>query len=126
MGYLTFCIPRIFNPNSRDYVTYLLQIEPASLSTHLITLCSEFYTLQCSNISPLTVTEEPVQSKQCEKAESFPSQCNNCLTRYDKQYGDSVNGINKDVEFTTLTDYCCPVCEAPKEEFSLIQPMHFD
>ena len=113
---------RDFNPNSKDYITYLHQIESTALSTHLITLCAEFYTLQCSNISPLTAIEKtPSQNHRTEVY-----QCNNCLTRYDKSYGDEVNKIEKDVEFITLTNnYCCPVCEAPKEEFSLIQSIAF-
>ena len=48
-------------------------------------------------------------------------QCNNCLTRYDKVYGDYVNNIDKQVDFTELANYQCPVCEAPKDEFSLIE-----
>jgi rubredoxin len=47
-------------------------------------------------------------------------QCNCCLTRYDKAYGDPVNNIEKGTEFTSLTDYVCPVCEAPMSEFSLV------
>lgn len=108
---------RGFNPNSKDYVTYLQQIKPTELSNHLIELCAEFYTIQSSNITQATVTEEG--GSKHEKTEIY--QCNNCLTRYDKQYGDSVNNINKDVEFTALTDYSCPICEAPKEDFSLVE-----
>lgn len=105
-----------FNPNSKNYVTYLQQIGTAELGTHLIELCAVFYTTQSNNITQATLTEEV----SIQRRETEIYQCNNCLTRYDKQYGDSVNSIRKDVEFTTLIDYCCPVCEAPKSEFSLI------
>ena len=107
---------RDFNPNSKDYVTYLQQINSAELGARLIELCAEFYTIQSNSIVQATVTEEVGPKHQ----ETEIYQCNNCLTRYDKQYGDSVNSINKDVEFAALKDYCCPVCEAPKNEFSLI------
>ena len=108
-----------FNPNSKDYVTYLQSIESGSLSQNLISLCNDFYNLQSSNISfqPDLHTDDAVIT--LEKKEVY--QCNNCLTRYDKVYGDSVNAIEKDIEFDTLADYCCPVCEAPKSEFSLVE-----
>ncbi|HZX58156.1 MAG TPA: rubredoxin, partial [Mucilaginibacter sp.] len=108
---------RDFNPNSKDYVTYLQQIKPSELSAHLITLCTEFYTIQSNNTLPLEVAEET--SPQYHKTAVY--QCNHCLTRYDKVYGDCVNEIDKEIDFEELTDYSCPVCEAPKNEFSLIE-----
>ncbi|MFD2148025.1 rubredoxin [Mucilaginibacter antarcticus] len=48
-------------------------------------------------------------------------ECKCCLTRYDERYGDPQNDIEKGTPFDTLTDYCCPVCEAPVVEFSLIE-----
>jgi rubredoxin len=106
-----------FNPNSKDYVIYLRQIKPAELSKHLVGLCAEFYMSQSSYMPQTTVMEEAGPKLQ----ETEIYQCNNCLTRYDKHYGDFINNISKDVEFTTLSDYCCPVCEAPKEDFSLVE-----
>ena len=45
-------------------------------------------------------------------------QCKVCFTIYDERFGDSVNNIAVGVKFTDLPkDYCCPVCEAAKEEF---------
>jgi len=111
---------RDFNPNSKDYITYLEQIKPAELHTHLIKLCGEFYSRQSGNISltnPAYIGEET--GVQHEETEIY--QCSNCLTRYDKIYGDCVNEIDKNVDFKELTGYKCPVCEAPKSEFSLIQ-----
>ena len=107
---------RDFNPNSKDYVTYFHRIDPAELGSHLIELCTVFYNRQSDNIAQVMVPEA-VSSPQS-KTEVY--QCNNCLTRYDKRYGDCLNGINKNVEFATITDYNCPVCEAPKNEFSLL------
>jgi rubredoxin len=107
---------RDFNPNSKDYVTYLQEIAPSELSTHLIKLCAEFYTIQSNSISPVAVAEETTPLHQ----EREVYHCNNCLTRYDKVYGDCVNGIDKDADFENLSEYLCPVCEAPKSEFSLV------
>lgn len=112
---------RDFNPNSKDYVIFLQRIRPAELSMHLITLCAKFYTEQSDSISPAIVTQE--MNPQHQKTEIY--QCNNCLTRYDKVYGDCVNNIDKQVDFAELANYQCPVCEAPKDEFSLIESVLF-
>ncbi len=108
---------RDFNPNSKDYVTYLQQIQPSELGVHLMALCREFYIIQSNNTLPVEVVEE--NSQQHHKTAVY--QCNHCLTRYDKIYGDCVNEIDKEIDFEELTDYNCPVCEAPKEDFSLIE-----
>jgi rubredoxin len=107
-----------FNPNSKDYITYLEQVMPAQLSLHLISLCTHFYDMQSSNI----LSEPVYQGKDIDlKKESEEIyQCNSCLTRYDKRYGDPLNCAGKDIAFSDLAAYYCPVCEAPKSEFSLI------
>ncbi|MFB9841783.1 rubredoxin [Mucilaginibacter ginsenosidivorans] len=110
---------RDFNPNSKDYITYLQQVPPPKLSTHLIALCTEFFTVQSNSSLPAEVAEEIIP-QQCKAA---VYQCNHCLTRYDKTYGDCVNEIGKEVDFELLTDYQCPVCEAPKKDFSLIETL---
>jgi len=108
-----------FNPNSKDYITYLQRIKPDQLSANLIALCKEFYNLQSADIhSPVGEYIDETSLKH-EKKEVF--QCNNCLTRYDKVYGDCVNNIEKDVEFESLAEYECPVCGSHKSEFSLIE-----
>jgi rubredoxin len=110
---------RDFNPNSKDYVSYLKQIKPADLSACLAALCNDFYDAQSNNLEALTNPIPEESSLKHEKIAFY--QCSHCLTRYDKQYGDSVNNIGKEVEFENITDYKCPVCEAPKSEFSLIE-----
>ena len=107
-----------FNPNSKDYVSYLEKIDPRFLSKNLVALCKDFYNLQSNNISSQTTFREEEVDLKLEKEEIY--QCNNCFTRYDKVYGDCVNSIEKNVEFTTLTEYYCPVCDSPKSEFRLI------
>jgi len=108
-----------FNPNSKDYLVYLEQVKPDVLSSHLVLLCNKFYDLQSSNLpSQMALHATDADLKHEKKEEIY--QCNNCLTRYDKRYGDQLNGVVQDIEFATLTDYYCPVCEAPKTEFSLV------
>jgi rubredoxin len=107
-----------FNPNSTDELVYAQQVPPQGLSEKLIALCNEFYDRQrdpLSSFSPPLVNEDPVTQ---ETVSIY--QCNSCLTRYDKRFGDPINNINKGVDFELLTDYACPVCENPATEFSLM------
>jgi rubredoxin len=108
-----------FNPNSKDYTIYRENIKPALLSKNLISLCKDFYNLQGNIISSQTAFNGETVDLKFEKKEIY--QCNNCFTRYDKVYGDCVNSVERDIEFTTSTEYYCPVCESPKSEFSLVE-----
>ncbi len=107
-----------FNPNSKDYVPYLQGVTTTGLSKHLVTLCNDFYNKQSNDIikSKVDFNEEAT----AESAETEIYQCNCCLTRYDKAYGDSINDIEKNVDFKTLSHYNCPVCDAPMDDFSLL------
>jgi rubredoxin len=87
------------------------------LSKHLIALCDEFYDVQSNTIASIALPDEI--APQPEKAPIY--QCNSCLTRYDKLYGDPTNNVAAGIEFNTLTRYTCPVCDAPKSKFSLIE-----
>ncbi|HTE02148.1 MAG TPA: rubredoxin domain-containing protein [Mucilaginibacter sp.] len=110
---------RDFNPNTKDYVPYAQQIKLTALSKYLMILCNEFYDRQSNNLSAAVtdIVEEP--NMQLDQSEIY--QCNRCLTRYDKVYGDCVNEIDRDIDFEKLNDYKCPVCDAPKSEFSLLE-----
>jgi rubredoxin len=108
---------RDFNPNSKDYITYLEQIEPWQLSANLISLCKDFYDLQSCNVP--STDNIPDTSDADMKKEIY--QCNSCLTRYDNVYGDQFNNIKKGVKFCDIAEYVCPVCEAPKSQFSLLR-----
>lgn len=106
---------RDFNPNLKDEVVYRTQIQAHDLSKHLITLCHLFYDAQ-SNLLPTISLPETA----AEQEKPILYQCNCCLTRYDKAYDDPANNVEKGTEFTSLSDYACPICEAPMSEFSLV------
>jgi rubredoxin len=108
---------RDFNPNLKDEVIYQQGVEAADLSRHLIALCNDFYDRQANTMERVVVVEENAVPAET----SSIYQCNCCLSRYDKLYGDPANNIAAGVEFDSLTDYQCSVCEAPKSEFSLIE-----
>lgn len=106
---------RDFNPNVKDEVLYRPQVMPRDLSKHLIALCHAFYDAQSNSLPVITLPDTPAEQER-----PMLYQCNCCLTRYDKAYGDPANNVEKGTEFTSLTDYTCPVCEAPMSEFSLV------
>lgn len=108
---------RDFNLNSKDEVIYARDIKPQALSKKLIALCNEFYDQQSDPILSTTIALAEDDRAQQEAA---IYQCNSCLTRYDKQYGDPANNIEKGIDFESLAAYTCPVCDAPKSEFKLI------
>jgi hypothetical protein len=56
-----------FNPNSKDYITYLEIIKPALLSENLISLCKDFYYLQGNIISSQTAFNEEEVDLKLEK-----------------------------------------------------------
>jgi rubredoxin len=107
---------RDFNPNLKDEVVYKQNVKPRDLSKNLIALCHTYYDMQSNSLPVATLKEEG--NTQPEQAAIY--QCNCCLTRYDKTYGDPASNIDKGIDFETLTDYSCPVCEAPLTDFSLI------
>jgi len=117
-GWYDLLYTKDFNPNSKDFVVYLEQLKAGELTPNLVSLCKKFYDMQSSNLPSISIY--PSKGAYLEKESEEIYQCNNCLTRYDKRYGDPINGVSKDVEFITLTDYYCPVCEAPKNEFGLV------
>ena len=108
-----------FNPNSKAYTVYKKRVPTNRVGANLIRLCNEFYDTQGSlSVKPL----QPIfrESNQHEAQPHEVYQCSHCLTRYDKAFGDGVNQIPAGVEFIELADYRCPVCDAGKEEFSLV------
>jgi len=108
---------RDFNPNSRDEVVYAERLEQGLLSEKLVALCHQFQNLQCEAIEPAELPDNTVQ--QHDNITFYECSC--CLSRYDKQYGDPLNNVAPDTDFETIADYHCPVCDAPKTDFVLIE-----
>jgi rubredoxin len=105
-----------FNPNSRDYISYRKDVMQEQLSEHLITLCEQYYGLK-GNYPDLGAIDRQEIVVPIIQLKIY--QCPHCLTRYDKRYGYPLNNVNKNIDFETLIDYLCPVCDAPGIEFVL-------
>ncbi|QCR22875.1 rubredoxin [Pontibacter sp. SGAir0037] len=110
---------RDFNPNSKDFISFKKGVAKEDLSTYLIKLCDDYYEQQ-SEPELLSVAAQPneqVPGKPEELAVYKVYQCRNCYTMYDEHYGDEVNEVQNGTPFTSIPDYTCPTCGAPKADF---------
>ncbi|MCC9166367.1 rubredoxin [Pontibacter harenae] len=115
---------RDFNPNSKDFLSYKKDVSREELSQRLIELCNLYYELQTEAELPQNPVYESEQSLNAEEQElAKVYQCKNCFTVYDAQYGDAVNAIAAGTPFESITNYTCPTCEAPKEDFVEVNPL---
>jgi len=108
---------REFNPNHSEYCVFAKEMEKERLPGLLIKL-SKFYFRQLE----IGKSEEYKSIGGEEKKASFQNvssyQCSNCLTVYDKKFGDPESGFQAGTPFGKLPeDYTCPVCTNPKEYF---------
>jgi len=103
-----------FNANNYEYFTYAQGIKKEIIPTLLIEL-SKIYFRQ------LNPEKDIINGKDKKKSlnlESLSYQCANCLTIYDKKFGDPFANIAPGTPFEKLPDhYRCHVCESGKEYF---------
>ncbi len=111
---------RDFNPNSKDFVIYKEELSANALGSQLIALCDSYYGLLSDNgllLHPENTGDMETEN-DIETVEFY--QCKNCLSIYDKNYGDPINGVPVGTDFKTIEDYKCPVCESPADFFLAI------
>ncbi|MFZ6013127.1 MAG: rubredoxin [Bacteroidota bacterium] len=108
-----------FNPNNIDYLVYARQVRKEIIPALLIEL-SKLYFRQLNpekeNKDTKTQDDAPVNGK------AFSYQCSNCLTIYDKKFGDPAASIPPGVAFEDLPEtYKCHVCDSPKKHFTPVK-----
>jgi rubredoxin len=112
-----------FNPTNIVYHTYAKGVKKEMIPALLIEL-SKLYFRQL-NPEKESVTAARTETVAIRSVTSY--QCSNCLTVYDKKYGDPVSGIPAGVDFESLPDtYKCHVCDSPKKYFVPSQLIHAD
>jgi rubredoxin len=107
-----------FNPNTFNYLAYAKNVKKEIIPALLIEL-SKLYFRQLN----------PEKENRIEKSEevllsgSISSyQCSNCLTIYDKKYGDAASNIPPGVSFEKLPEtFRCHVCDSPKMHFVAVK-----
>lgn len=110
-----------FNPNSKDFIIYKNEVSQNKLGKHLIELCNYFYSQIIDNSVLLVAENSDVEESESGVPVEKVYQCENCLSIYDKAYGDATNGVAINTDFETIIDYKCPVCESPKESFIAVE-----
>ena len=108
-----------FNPNSKDYILFRDNVEKEHLPAYLAGLCKYFYEQESAGdlLPGSSYAEEKIQEK-IPVVEKYVYQCCRCLTIYDEETGEPEIDIPAGRAFEALPgSYCCPLCEAPKNEF---------
>ncbi len=106
-----------FDPNTAEYVVYVQEVDKAQLSQVLIELSKRYFEqLNAKTYKPKKAAKEVKK----ELHEVF--QCQECLTVYDPNVGDSLATVKRGINFTELPeDYCCPVCGGSKTGYAKVQ-----
>jgi len=103
-----------FNPNTVTYLTYAREVRREIIPALLIELSKLYY----RQLNP-----EKEHDREKTQTEVIPRtatsyQCSNCLSIYDKRYGDTFANIPAGVPFEELPEtYTCHVCDSPKKYF---------
>ena len=113
---------RNFNPNTDELILFRENVEKDHLGDYLISLCKYFYEQENDKYNhPENIVTKPSMAIN-NVADRTIHQCINCLTVYDDQVGDPDNNIAAKTIFADLPEnYCCPLCEAPKNTFIEIE-----
>lgn len=104
-----------FDPNSRDYIMYVQDVDKVELPGLLIELSKMYF-------DQLALAEEKPKRKPEPKKDRTSKdvwQCRACLSIYDAEFGDIPQKIPPGTSFDKLPEtYTCSLCEASKSEFT--------
>lgn len=111
-----------FDPNTKEYLVIAQDVDKLELPTILIELSRKYF----EELGNSTIEVNTTTTKK-EKTEHEVHQCPECLTVYNSEYGDVIQGIEKGVLFKDLPeDYCCSLCDSPKNNFMALSEMKLD
>jgi rubredoxin len=107
-----------FNPNNIVYQVYAQSVTKEVIPALLIELSKLYFRQLNPEREPLS----PGARTAAPPGVSTSYQCTNCLTIYDKNYGDPFANIPPGVPFEDLPEsYACHVCDSPKREFRAVE-----
>ena len=114
----TILYAKNFDPNTFVYLPYARNVKKEIIPALLIEL-SKLYFRQL-NRERDKVGEQQLDAQLVGSSSSY--QCSNCLTIYDKKYGDPDSNIPPGIPFEKLPDtYKCHVCDSPKKYFVAVR-----
>lgn len=104
-----------FDPRETSFKANLINLSYSDLVNHLLSFNKEFYS---ETSIPEAIILEPKLVKSEEKVESEVYECQDCLSHYSSEYGDSVQDVPAGTLFEELPhSWVCPVCDSEKERF---------
>lgn len=109
-----------FNPNNpRELVLFRKDVMKEHIGTYLVSLCKLFYDEESREDILQQLTQQTMINNNVAVTEKkIVYQCKDCLSIYDEQAGDIATNILPNTPFDALDEhYCCPLCEAPKDNF---------
>ncbi len=105
-----------FDPNSRDYIMHVQDVDKIELPGLLIEL-SKMYFNQLGEVEEKPKKKQEPEPKKEKKSREI-WQCKACLSIYDAEFGDITQEIPPGTSFDKLPEtYSCPLCEASKSDF---------
>jgi rubredoxin/dissimilatory sulfite reductase (desulfoviridin) alpha/beta subunit len=108
-----------FNPTTVTYTTYARNVKREIIPTLLIEL-SKLYFRQLNQNR--IQDDNPKAAVSQTQVPVIAYQCRNCLTLYDKRFGDEIAGVRPGTTFDSLPEsYSCHVCGSPKKYFEATQ-----
>lgn len=108
-----------FNPNERTGFVFSSNNPKFLLPEQLRRAILSFYSHHRNRQRPALADKSATKEKTVVNVNEYIHQCPHCLTVYDDKAGDEENGIKPGTGFNALpADYSCPLCEAPKEDFT--------
>jgi len=110
-----------FDPNTRDYIVYVQDVDQVELPALLMELSRMYFkNLGSEKEKKQTAPINPI------KTEEFTAfQCKACETIYDSKFGDYTQDILPGTLFTELPEiYVCSLCEGSKANYVEIKLTH--
>ena len=111
-----------FNPNERTGFVFSKDNPKYMLAEQLKLAILAFYSNQAKSSA---LQEKKLIKKELaveHKKKEYVYQCRHCLSVYDETIGERENNITTETPFDQIPEsYCCPLCEAPKEDFIKIE-----
>jgi rubredoxin len=102
-----------FDPNTRDYIMHVQDVDKVELPGLLMELSQLYFEELGSEREG-----EEIETIVKETTEEEVYQCTDCLTIYNKVYGDITQDIAANTTFEELPEtYECSLCEASKSSF---------
>jgi rubredoxin len=107
-----------FNPNERTGFVFSRSNPKFLLAEQLRRAIFSFYTHHQANQNMLAEKSATAKEPPKHVKKEYVYQCKHCFTVYEEKTGEPENGIVAGTFFENLSnDYCCPLCEAPKDDF---------